>query len=197
MAKRILLAWGLNRRRSGPRQGLNSKYQLASTGPNVDAQSQHVFVLGDGFALRGRTEPLRQVVDRVAECGEVGIVDLGNIDLEPLAQSSHQIEEVHRVDVELFARVGIRIEPCRIDLGSDPAEFINENSGDVVECHSVSGLCSRRSISARNRAPRWPSLARWSAARVAVSTRRAATSPATAQGRSTGMPKPTSATWGG
>ena len=76
-------------------------------------------------------------------------------------------------DVELLAQFGARIEPARIDLRRDPAELVDQDGGDVVASHNFSGLCSRRSISARNRAPRWPSLARWSAARVAVSTRRA------------------------
>jgi transposase len=58
--------------------------------------------------------------------------------------------------------VAVWIERRPIDLGSDAAEFINENRSDVVACHRVSGLCSRRSISARNRAAPWPSLARWS-----------------------------------
>src|SRR6516162_10990644 len=108
-------------------------------------------------------------------------------------ESSHEVEEVHRVDIELLPQVGGWIDPCWIDLGSDAAQLIDQGGSDFVACHRFSGFCSRRSISARNKAPRWPSLARWSAESVAVSTRRAAISPLTTQGRSTGLPKPTSA----
>jgi hypothetical protein len=52
-------------------------------------------------------------------------------------------------------------------------------------------------MAVRKSAPRWPSLARWSADKVAVTTGRTPSRPSTAQGRSTTLPKPTSATCGG
>ena len=39
-------------------------------------------------ALRSRAEPVRQVNDGAAECGEVRVANLGNIALEPFARGS-------------------------------------------------------------------------------------------------------------
>ena len=63
--------------------------------------------------------------------------------------------------------------------------------------HSFSGSCNNRSIAFSSKAPIWPSLARWSAARLTVTSGRASILPSTTHGRVDMLPKPIIATCGG
>src|SRR6516165_10065618 len=48
------------------------------------------------LCLNGDFQSLDQIVDGVTECGQLRVVGFGDIDLEPLAESRNQIEEIHR-----------------------------------------------------------------------------------------------------
>src|SRR5512139_481336 len=145
----------------------------------------------------GVAPPRVEVAHDAVEGREPAVVRLGNVDPQLAVHVDDQVQEVHRVDVDLLTKGPIARQGGRINLGSDARERRQHGGPDVVSRHRSSGLASARRSSRRNRAPRHPSLTRWSAESVAVTTGRAPRSPPSAQGRSSTEPKPTMATWGG
>jgi hypothetical protein len=51
-------------------------------------------------------EPLYQIVDGAGERRQFPIIDLGDVDFEPPAEGGHQVEKIHRIDVEGLAQIG-------------------------------------------------------------------------------------------
>src|SRR6516162_6095370 len=78
------------------------------------------------LCLNGDSQSQDQIVNGMTECGQLRVVGFGDIDFEPLAESSNQIEEIHRVDIELLAQFSVRIEPAGVGLGRNPAELIDQ-----------------------------------------------------------------------
>src|SRR5574341_1316757 len=150
---------------------------------------------------RRRSSPSLQLGGEVAhhlvEGAELGVVRLGDLDLQALVQRDEEIEPVHRVQIHLLAQELARDEVAVLDLGGDALELRDDRPAHLVLVHSVSGCCRSFATSARNSAPRCPSLTRWSAARLATTVGAALSAPSTAHGRSATRPNPTSATCGG
>ena len=65
----------------------------------------------------------------------------------------HEIQEVHRIDIQGLAQIGGGIDLLQIDLGGDVSELLLEHRANVGFSHSLSGSCSSLPISARNSAP--------------------------------------------
>ena len=61
--------------------------------------------------------------DRPIERDELRIVELGNVDAEAMMDRGDEVQEIHRIDVERLAQVGVGIDRCQIDLRRDVAEF--------------------------------------------------------------------------
>src|SRR5690606_16884020 len=127
--------------------------------------------------------------------GEPRVVFLGNLEAELFGHRDHEVQVVHRVDVELVAQVNVRLDLRGVGLGRDLQQQAHNRVFQLA--HKFSGCSSSRAIARRNRPPRWPSLARWSADRVAITLRRATSWPSITMGRGAMAPKPTMATCGG
>ena len=138
-----------------------------------------------------------EICHRSVKSDEVGIVEFRDVNTQAMMNRDDEVEEIHRVDIQGLAQIRGGIEFLQIHFGRNVTEFFLQNSANVGLVHSFSGSCSSLPISARNSAPAWPSLTRWSAASVMVTTERGPMAPSTSQGRATTLPKPTSATWGG
>src|SRR6185369_3626488 len=143
------------------------------------------------------SSPRRQILEAGVERGELGIVRLGDVHAERVVQRDDEIQHVHRVEIELVAKRQILPQRGQVGLGGDVAEGPEHRGAQLLRHHSRSGDWRRRSTAARNSPPRWPSLTRWSADSVAVTTGRGPIAPSTTHGRSTMRPNPTMATWGG
>lgn len=100
-----------------------------------------------------------------------------------------KLRKSHRVDVYLVAEGSRGADRCGVDLGCDTRQRAKGGRSDLAVCHSASGLCSNPLTSARKSPPECPSVARWSAASVAVTTGRAASIPFSAQARSVILPE--------
>ena len=138
-----------------------------------------------------------EVFNRPVERDEFRIVELRDIDAEAMVDGGDKIQEVHGIDVEGFTQVGCGIDARQINFGRNIIEFLLHRLLNVDVAHSLSGSCSSRPISAKNNAPACPSLTRWSADSVMVTTERGPTAPSMIHGRVIAFPKPTIATWGG
>jgi pyruvate dehydrogenase E2 component (dihydrolipoamide acetyltransferase) len=173
------------------------------------AVTLHAFPELNGFDRDGRFEPSEAIhigtataIRGGAEAAQLGVVQLGDCDAKALVQRGDPVQEVHRVEVELVAQIGV-VRDCLVgQVGGDLGQLFQHDGLELIErhvvaVHSVSGSWRRSASLARNRAPRWPSLWRWSAERVAVTRARGTISSSTTQGRSCGVPKPTMATCGG
>src|SRR5581483_9362953 len=119
----------------------------------------------------------RQIVHAAVEVEELRVILLRDAHAQFLVKSEHEVEEVHRVDVELLTQWHDGVERRGVHLRGDPTENGQYGLSNLVAGHSFPGSCSRRSTAARNSPPRWPSLARWSAERVVVTTGRTTTCP--------------------
>src|SRR6516164_1543087 len=109
------------------------------------AQSRRSAVMGLGLLRRGHggdAQSLDKIVDRMAERCQLRVISFRDVDHQPLCESGDQIKKIHRVDIELVAQFGVRIESARIRLWRDPAEFVDQHGGYIVAGHSVSGPCS-------------------------------------------------------
>src|SRR3990172_6161227 len=142
-------------------------------------------------------EPLREVGDEAVERAQARVVGLGDVDAELLVDRDHEVEDVHRVEVELVAEVDVPLDLRRVGLQRDLAQHAEDGGPDLVGGHRSSGSWSSRSRAVRNALARWPSVTRWSAASVAVTTGHGRSCPPEIHGRSTSRPKPTIATCGG
>ena len=139
----------------------------------------------------------RRDLNSAIERRELRVIPLRNVDAQPIVQRQHKIEEVDRVEVELVAKLDVGTDRRRIDLRRNSRQRLEDDLLHLVGRHNFSGVCSKRSTAARKSPPRCPSLARWSADSVAVTSGLASTFPETTHGRSWIRPKPTSATCGG
>lgn len=161
-------------------------------------------------ALRGRGDWHRlrgQVRDGAVEGVQAGIVDFGDLEAQSVVQREHEIEEIHGVEIELIPKAGAGLDRARLDFRCNPHQRVDDHLLDLVCRHSFSDfwcpLAIRRTAidrllqipEMRNTPPRCPSLARWSAESVAVSSGRASIVAEPTRGRCEILPKPTSATW--
>src|SRR5581483_6853717 len=128
---------------------------------------------------------------------ETAVVALRNLDSELLVDGDDEVEEVHRIDVELVAEIDVPSDERRIRLRRDLAQHPQHGVSDLVGGHRLSGSLTRRSRAIRNAPARCPSVTRWSPASVAVTTGHGRICPSETHGRSTIRPKPTIATCGG
>src|SRR3972149_6132382 len=138
-----------------------------------------------------------QVVDAAVGRGQARVVGLRNLHAERRVKPDHDVQQVHRVEIQLTPKGHVRLERCEVGLGGDVVQDAEHGGAHLFPCHSRAGSWSKRSTAARKRPPRWPSLTLWSAASVAARTGRATIRPSTTHGRSTTLPKPTMATCGG
>ena len=127
----------------------------------------------------------------------MAVVRLGDGQTKARVQSRDKIEKIHGVDFQIVLQMITVGNAARIDVGGDGHKVLQKGGADVGRCQRVAGSITRRSISVSRRAPRRPSLTRWSAARVTVTVWRGTTASPTTIGRCRGAPKPTSATCGG
>lgn len=117
------------------------------------------------FAQREHRGELRrfyagaQVRDTAVEAGHLGIIRLGNIHSSCLMNGYHEVEYIHRIEIDLLAQIDCRID-FGLEFGRDVLKLAQDHCLDLFVRHSFSGSCKRRSILARKRAPRCPSLAR-------------------------------------
>jgi hypothetical protein len=144
-----------------------------------------------------RSKVRLDVRDRPIQRDKLRVVEFGDLDAEAMVDGGDESQEIHGIDVESLAQICTRIDGCEIDLGRDIVELFQHHLANIGRAHSFSGSPSTLPISAKNNAPACPSLTRWSAARVIVTTERGPTAPSTTQGRATTFPKPTIATCGG
>src|SRR5512146_2801957 len=131
------------------------------------------------------------------ERAEFRIVDFRNINAKPAVNSDDKVQEIHGINIDRLAQIRGRIDACDIGFRSDVVEFLLNHLADIDCAHSLSGSIKSLPISAKNNAPAWPSLTRWSAESVMAITERGPMAPSTTQGRVTALPKPTIATCGG
>src|SRR5665811_356038 len=141
-----------------------------------------------------RSEFRRDVCDRSVERDKLRIVELGYLDAKAMVDRGDEVQEIHRIDVDGLTKIRCRIDVRQINLGGDIVEFFLDHFADVEVIHSLSGSCSSLPISAKNSAPACPSLTRWSADSVMVTTERGPMAPSITHGRVTILPKQTIAT---
>lgn len=79
-----------------------------------------------------RRRLFQEVLDRPTERGESPIVALGNVDLQPFVQRDDRIQEIQRVDIELLAQIGLRIQPGKVRLRRDGAERLDEDRANFL-----------------------------------------------------------------
>ena len=97
----------------------------------------------------------------------------------------------------IFKRFPIPSQLSTTDVSIRTVCLLLQHRAYVGLGHSFSGSCSSFPISARKSAPACPSLTRWSADSVMVTTGRGPMAPSTTHGRVTIVPTPTIATCGG
>ncbi len=137
------------------------------------------------------------VGNRALERDQLRVIDLGDIDSEPMVNGGDEVEEVHRVNIDRLAQIRGRVETRQLRFRRDVVEFFLNYFPNVALSQNLPGSCKSLPISARNNAPACPSLTRWSPDSVIVITERGPIAPSITQGRTTALPIPTIATCGG
>ena len=89
-----------------------------------------------------------------------------------LVERHDKVHEIHRVEIERLAQIFIARQGGEIGLRRDAAKDVVDHGPGVGFDHSLSGSCNSRSIAVRRRAPMCPSVTRWSAARLTVTSGR-------------------------
>ncbi len=87
---------------------------------------------GDGY-------PHAQVLDEGVERHELRVVGLRDLDLQLLVDADHEVQEVHRVDVELLPQVDVRADGTGVGFGRDLLKNAQHRFSDLVARHSSSG----------------------------------------------------------
>src|SRR6516162_5957699 len=88
--------------------------------------------------LCGDSQSLDKIVGRITERCQLRVISFGDVDDQPLCESGNQIKKIHRVDVELVAQFGVRVQSTRVRLWRNPAELVDQYGGYIVAGHSRS-----------------------------------------------------------
>src|SRR3972149_11561979 len=107
------------------------------------------------------------MLDAALQRHEPWIIRLRNLHAQCLVEADDEVEDVHRIEIDLIAEGNVGLDGGEINLRRDLAEHAENCRPDLVPGHSRLGSWSRRSIAARKRPARWPSGTRGSAERVA------------------------------
>ena len=68
----------------------------------------------------------RDVGDEAADGRQRGVVALGDVDPGRLVERGHQVQEVHRVEVDLVLQQRVVVDLVEVDLGSDAVQQLTE-----------------------------------------------------------------------
>src|SRR3990172_8306773 len=104
-----------------------------------------------------------EVVDAAVGGSQARVVGLRNLHPERRMKPDHDVEQIHRVEIQLIPKGHVGLERSEVGLRGDLAQDVEHGGAHLVPCHSRPGSWSSRSTAARKRPPRWPSLTRWSA----------------------------------
>ena len=118
-----------------------------------------VHVIEESLAASDRSA-LDEVRNAAVERGQLRVIGFGDFDVKLFVDTDHEVEEVHRIEVQLLAQAEGRLDLVRLDLGRDVAEDAEDSFADLDGCHSWPGSCNRRSTAFRKMPPRWPSVTR-------------------------------------
>ena len=101
------------------------------------------------------------------------VAALGDLDTGPLAQRRHDVDVIHRVELEVVPEVDRRIEGFELvgDVGCNTGDRFDHGGAGLIGGegrHGISGLSRYLASVVRKRLPLAPSEARWSAASEAA-----------------------------
>ena len=149
-------------RRCGHRDADRSgtSHRFTASDPPRDVRASAARSAGARGAARALHLRLVQVGDRIVERRQLGVVALGDLDPGLLVDGDDDVEEVHRVDVQLLGEVRVGLDRRGVDIRRDLGQRTDHHVSELLPVHSSSGFCSRRSIRVSRRLPAWPSLAR-------------------------------------
>jgi hypothetical protein len=95
-----------------------------------------------------------QVSDASVQAHHLRIVGLWNIDARRLVDRNHKVENIHRIEINLFAQIDREIDLTYVDLGRNLPQLSHHECSYFFFVHSFSGSRKRRSKAARKRPPR-------------------------------------------
>ena len=79
---------------------------------------------------------------------------LWDVDTQRVVNRDQNVEEIDRIDVQLITHIDVCCEGAEVGFGGDRCQGAQDGRANLISCHSFSGVCSRRSMAARNRPPR-------------------------------------------
>src|SRR5579872_3469344 len=91
------------------------------------------------------------VADGTVNGEETWIVRLRDVELERFVKRDDVVEKIHRVDVELIAKILVRCQSRLLELGRDACQRIQDDFPNFGIPHHTGGSWSRRPTAARKR----------------------------------------------
>lgn len=76
-----------------------------------------------------------EVFGTTIEGGQPGIIFLGDFDFVPFAKFHHDVEKVHRIQIELVAKPNVRIDIGQVRVGGDDGDNPENDVFSLFVCH--------------------------------------------------------------